>query len=76
MKRDKFQKAVAESYEGGEFNHDILPEEVGDGLFQFLMTEISDSEGCDYYEEAVRRLSTIQRQIEEVKRHMMTKEEV
>ncbi|MCK5605073.1 hypothetical protein KAR91_24500 [Candidatus Pacearchaeota archaeon] len=79
MNFDMFQKAVAESYVGGEFNNDEVldnMDDCGDGLFKFLMTELSEEEGCDSYDEAVRRLSTIQRQIEEVKRHMMAKEEV
>ena len=72
---DIYQKVVAESYEGGEFRSDIHIESCGDGLFKFLMTEISESEGCDSLEEAQRRLTTIQRQVEEVKREFMTMED-
>ena len=71
---DKFQKVVAESYEGGEFNCDEVlntlrdsSEDIGDSLFEFLMDEISEGEGVDSYKEAVRRLNTIVKQVEEVK---------
>lgn len=74
-KPDRFQKVTMESYEGGEFNGDISIEDCGDGLFKFLVSEISESEGCDSFDEARRRLSTIQRQIEEVKREFMRREE-
>lgn len=72
---DEFQKIVAESYEGGEFNSDQNPEDAGDGLFKFLITELSESEGCDSVEEALRRLSVIGRQIHEVKIAFMRVEE-
>ncbi|MCK5236223.1 MAG: hypothetical protein KAR06_04480 [Deltaproteobacteria bacterium] len=67
---DKYQKIVAESYEGGEFNHDEVMEDVGDGLFKFLITEISDEEMCMSYSEAVNRLSTIIQQVKEVRAAM------
>lgn len=78
---DQFQKAVAEAYAGGEFNCDEVldlvknsPEDIGDGLFIFLMSEISEDEDCDSFEDAVKRLETIIRQVEGVKKAVELKE--
>ena len=69
---DKYQKKVLESYDGGE----RLPEievlgkmrraDFGDGLLFFLVTELSEAEGCDSMEEARRRLDNILREVYEV----------
>ena len=69
MALDRFQRIVADSYEDGEFSHvNSLTgaSEMGDGLFRFLLAEISESEDCDSQEEAMRRLHNARRQIEEV----------
>ena len=69
MPLDKFQRIVAGSYEGGEFSHVsgiTGASEMGDGLFRFLLAEISEAEGCDSLEEAHRRLHTAKRQINEI----------
>jgi hypothetical protein len=77
MKRDKFQSIVAISYEKGEFSHigrdgndlsDAVLLASGDGLFRYLMVELSENEDCDNYETAIRRLNTSIRQLEEVKK--------
>ncbi len=54
-----FQRACADVYGGGDFAHVQHVEEAreaGDTLFAFLMIELASSEGCDGYDEAVRRL--------------------
>ena len=66
---DKFQRLVADSYESGEFSycknlHDVL--QTGDGLFQWLMFELSDSEDCENFDDARKRLDTALREIREV----------
>lgn len=69
---DENQKIVAENYCGGEFSYadevkDPLGRDYGDGLFRFLLVELSHAEDCDSKEEALKRLSNIINQIEEVK---------
>lgn len=47
MSLNKFQRAAAKVYGGGDFSHvQNLDEtkDVGDGLFSFLMSEISDKD--------------------------------
>ena len=76
MKRDKFQRIVADNYEGGELAHILKAKSeadymvglanCGDGLFKFLVTELSEAEDCDSYETALKRLDTTIRQIREV----------
>ena len=71
---NEFQRVIAESYEGGELNHgDVLGDldTCGDGLFKFLMIEMSDSEDCDGFITAIGRLTTIAGQINEVKEAMI-----
>ena len=65
-KFDKFQDVVLNSYEGGEFSYCKDMKEVrksDDGLFAFLMSELSEKEGCDSFDEAVHRLEIVQRQV-------------
>jgi len=68
---DKYQKKVLESYEGGEFSGlkgktRWSDRDVGDGLLNFLLRELSEAEGCDSMEEARRRLDNILREVYEV----------
>jgi hypothetical protein len=55
---DLLQQQVLRTYELGEFAH-LAPADVdtcGDGLLKFLLSEISQKEGCVDLPEAVRRL--------------------
>lgn len=70
MKLDKFQRIVALAYEGGEYSWMKREEQVrqsGDGLFIFLISEIAQHQDCDSVEEAIRRLDTITREVQEVR---------
>lgn len=63
---DPIQRFVAQNYAYGEFAHIETPDEVdtiGDGLFGFLITELSVAEGCDSKEETLRRLDNIRDQL-------------
>jgi len=62
---DEYQRIVAEAYEGGEF---VSKDLTGDGLFDFLIREVSEKEGVDSIGEAMRRLDTVIKQVEEVRR--------
>lgn len=66
-----WQKAIARSYDGGEYAHFAAEGKVsyddldqcGDTLFVFLMLELSDTEDCDSTEEAIRRIESGKRQL-------------
>lgn len=63
---NEYQKIIAAGYEGGEFDYVASLEEamrVGDGLFSFLMAELSDAEGCDCLDTAICRLEAIEREV-------------
>lgn len=55
---DRFQKNVLKSYDGGD--HLVSePGDVdscGDGLLKYLLTEISESEGCESHQDAMDRI--------------------
>lgn len=54
-----FQRVLARVYGDGAFAHVASLEEargVGDGLFTFLMVELSDREDCQTPDDATRRL--------------------
>lgn len=60
MSLNPWQTAVARVYGAGDYAHIQSVEEAkdcGDTLFQFLMIELSTSEGCDTAEEARQRIS-------------------
>ncbi len=67
-----WQRAIARSYDGGDYSHLADQGEVsrddlagcGDTLFEFLMIELADSEDCDSQEEAVRRVTQARDQLE------------
>lgn len=69
MGLDKFQRIVADSYKEGEFSSvGIIQEakDLGDGLFTFLMIELSEDEDCDSIEEAISRINKIISQVRQV----------
>ncbi len=69
---DEHQTFVIKYYVNGEFDHlepDDIPE-CGDGLLKFLLTELSESEGCDSIEEAARRLDGAIRELQDLRREM------
>lgn len=69
MTFDEIQKVVVDTYDDGEHSA-ISPSVVsqcGDGLLEFLLLELSEKEGCESFQEALDRLDTIQRQINQVR---------
>jgi len=65
----EIQKIARDNYAGGNFSHVESVEEtedVGDTLFEFVMRELAPSEDCDSLDEAIRRMETAKREIEEV----------
>lgn len=66
---NEFQQVVATSYDDG--NHQCLsPDDTndcGDTLLAFLMTELSDNEGCDSAGCAIDRIDSAIRQLTEVR---------
>jgi len=72
------QKAVLKNYGGGDYSY-FLSEPVtvaewpatlnniGDGLFKFLLVELDDKEDCDTPEEAMQRVDSAIRQLQEVR---------
>lgn len=63
---NRYQQMIVDGYAGGEFaqvSSLAESEQVGDGLFSFLIRELADSEDCDSLESAIQRLSVV---IEEV----------
>ncbi|WP_414463335.1 hypothetical protein [Hyphomicrobium sp. DY-1] len=68
---NKWQAAVCATYGGGDYRHlrrsprwkDAL-DDVGDGLFRFLMIELSSGEDCTDAATALRRLASAQADID------------
>lgn len=63
---NKAQQIVLQTYGGGDYAHiDNIKgcRNVGDGLFTFLMTELSDDESCDTLEIAINRVTTASNQL-------------
>lgn len=62
---DQFQKVVIESYNDGEHLVESAADVpgCGDGLLQFLLTELSESEDCDSFDCAVQRIDASIRQL-------------
>lgn len=80
-----FQKKLCETYAGGEFAHfaekpdqwrDAI-KDCGDGLFSFLMIELSDKEDCENLDTAIQRLESagaqIQKALSDISRLALTK---
>lgn len=73
MHLNPWQKAIAQAYSDGDFPHFAEVGEIADGeldqcgdtLFAFLMLELSDAEDCDSIEEAIRRIGSACRQLDE-----------
>lgn len=66
---NRAQRIVADTYEGGEFAHVQSIDDardVGDGLFLFLMVELSDDEDCLDQDEAIRRVAVATEQLLDV----------
>lgn len=56
---NEYQKLAAKHYCGGEMSHVQDDEDVrncGDGLFRFIMVELSDTEDCDTDDTAKMRM--------------------
>ena len=73
MVLNDWQKAVARTYGDrdyahfdvdGAISHDDL-DQCGDTLFVFLMLELSGAEDCDSSEEAIRRMDSARRQLDD-----------
>jgi hypothetical protein len=59
---NRYQQIVVDGYADGEFAQVSTlaeSEQVGDGLFSFLLRELSDSEDCDSMESAIQRLEVV-----------------
>jgi hypothetical protein len=73
MQLNDWQKAVTRTYGDGDYRHfevtgkisDVDLERCGDTLFIFLMLELSDAEDCDSSDEAIRRLESARRQLDD-----------
>jgi hypothetical protein len=69
---NSWQKAVARSYDGGDYAYLAEQDETaredlaacGDTLFEFLMVELGDQEDCDSQQEAIRRLERAREQLD------------
>lgn len=67
-----WQKAVCETYGGGDYRHlkrnprwKEMLDDVGDTLFAFLMIELSDAEDCEDPETALQRLESARDDIDQ-----------
>jgi len=64
------QRLAIDKYEKGDFAHIKTRRDLkncGDGLLPFLVTELSEKEGCEDIVTAINRLDTISTQIDELK---------
>lgn len=64
---NQFQTVAIDHYCEGEFKDHPQEGETGDGLFDFIMIELSDKEDCETVEDAVGRLNTAIDQLQAVK---------
>jgi len=62
---NRYQQQASESYADGEYQG-IEPEQLGDGLFTFVMSELSEREDCDCIEAAISRMEMAAHEIEQV----------
>lgn len=72
---NKAQKIVAENYCNGELNNAHVMQTLdtcGDGLFKFLMVELSDKEDCIDLDDAYNRVATAIDQLQAVLVHLDT----
>ena len=68
-KLNKAQKICRKNYASGDFNYCASAEEardIGDSLFGFLMTELSDEEDCIGRDTALARMANVVREVSEV----------
>ena len=66
---NRAQQIVAETYCGGELNRPDVMETLdncGDGLFRFLMVELSDEEDCTDTDDAYNRVANAINQLEDL----------
>lgn len=71
------QRKVIEVYGKGDFSHVTMQQELdecGDGLFRFLMVELSSSEDCTDVETACQRVANAIGDLENVLQHLETLE--
>jgi len=76
MHLNDWQKAVARTYSDGDYADfaetgeigDSELDQCGDTLFEFLMLEPSDAEDCDSLEEALRRVESAWRRLDDALR--------
>ena len=67
-----WQRAIARTYDAGDYGHLTEQDEVsreelaacGDTLFEFLIVELGDQEDCDSLEEAIRRVGRAREQLD------------
>lgn len=72
---NKAQKIVAKNYCGGELNSSHVMQTLdtcGDGLFKFLMVELSDEEDCVSINDAYNRVATAIDQLQTLLVHLDT----
>jgi hypothetical protein len=65
-KLNRFQRFAVRRYDNGDGGYCQTTKDVegyGDGLLRFLVVELSEQEGCDGYDEMVRRLNVVHSQI-------------
>jgi predicted transcriptional regulator len=68
-----WQKAIARTYDGGDYGYlaeqaEVSREELaecGDTLFEFLIVELGDQEDCESLEEAIRRVGRAREQLDD-----------
>lgn len=72
---NKWQKAVKETYAGGDFSYlNEWPDPKfpgGDGLFEYLMDEFSHEQGCENDETAARRIDRVMHDIRAVEKPIL-----
>ncbi len=64
---NRYQQIVVDGYADGEFAQVSTlaeSEQVGDGLFSFLLRELSNSEDCDSTEAAIQRLEVVIKEVD------------
>lgn len=79
-----FQKILVGAYAAGEFADlaeytdpkaaQASARHLGDPLLAFLLAELSENEGCDSMDEALKRIRTSIGQLEQVEKALVEKE--
>ena len=70
---NRFQTSVTSAYAGGAYAYLANSEtwrkdidDLGDGLFRYLILELSTQENCETWTEAIKRAETAIRELEQV----------